>query len=201
MGFTKIFKLTSNEVGYCRGSYGSTALNGGIIPVSFKGITGTTYNGIINQPIVGVSGSTNGFARPLLLGDPSNASVPTTTTSISESATWLGIGSGDTVETEEDYCLASPYTRGSDYTLTNTTTYSRTYDGNKTNLSVAYTITALNDLTVREIGLFTRVMYSWTSSTSHTSSEGVLMYRKVLNAPLTISAGNSATVVLAIAAG
>ena len=114
----------------------------------------------------------------------------------------MAFGSGNSAEREDSYQIDSPYTYGTDFTVQMAGVV-RAYDPDtdKTYISIAISITAVNDMTIREIGIYTSVWESRISNTSYQWTPPVLMYRKVLSAPISILAGQTVTIDFRISGG
>lgn len=106
----------------------------------------------------------------------------------------LYFGAGSTAATKNDYCLESPITTG--LSITNPSSATWLDDGNGVYSAVADFIvrnTTNEPITVREVGVFTPVGNQNTTAPNgaHSAVYYVLMERTVLDAPVTIPAGEA----------
>lgn len=180
MGFTKIFKMINFSIIGTQNSY--------TINVPYKDRSG-------NDKTQLYCGTSLGYNAPVfcLNSIVVNPSLNTTQTSY---ATFLAIGDGDTPFSEDDYTLANRITSG--FTLSADTLEQRaSYDNNSGKMirTIAYTINAVSSITIKELGLF-KYVYE-----AQTSASQVLIYRTVLDNPITLAAGESKTIALSIAGG
>ena len=100
--------------------------------------------------------------------------------------TYFEIGSNNAEPTADDYCLSS-YTMGTDYTASWRALSNPTMVNDKAQLVFNVSITAKNDISVGEIGLFKQI------KASSSSTACFLFGRVALDTPVELSAGESAT--------
>ncbi len=143
--------------------------------------------------------STDGTIRYLKLkGTTGNAGIgmvpwimPTVVVANS-SSNGIRLGTGTTAPTENDYALESIIASG--MTATVITSSARVNGNIETIFAVTVTNTSTSDITIGEIGYY-GVQPMYTSEGSTASSNSTIMYdRTLLNAPVTIGAGDSATI-------
>ena len=200
MGFTKIYKLTSPEaVTQIVATPNFNTLMDNNTALTYKDWTGTTHNGFIPAGYTGASSPYNNYIGRTTLA-ANNESNPFTLPSSIPSASprpylYFAIGSGTAAESEDDYHLASPLTVNTDFTFT-LSAQTPTYDSgsNKTYRARTITITALQDISISEFGIYACIWKSRTSGTVLQWTPPVLMYRKVLTTPISLSAGQSVTI-------
>lgn len=180
MGFTKIFK----QINHAILGYHSSDIT--LSDITYKDISGTEYTGVKISSLY--------YPAPLE-SFPSPASYFTTTSTTMSSMTFFKIGYGSAAPTDQDYELEHPYVPATDYSaVASGATLSYDTVSKKTYRSVALTITANTDLTIREIGLY------GTFGTANPYKR-VLIYRTALTSAITLSAGQSVTLNLRIAGG
>ena len=182
MGFTKIFKMLNSSV-----TNSSSAYNISNLP--FKDIGGTEHTTVY--------ASTSSSVNPtFLFSDVVNTVTPAVSVnSTTYPYTYLLIGSGDTPFTDTDYALDNRLVAGITF---NTSAFGKaTYDSSlgKSIRTATFTINTTTDITIKEIGL---ARYVYTSS-----SQGylALLYREVLDTPITLAAGQSVTLALSVVGG
>lgn len=144
--------------------------------------------------------STDGATRYLKLkGTTGNAGigmapwiVPTVVV-VNSSSYGIRLGTGTTAPTENDYSLESVITSGLSASVNSSSI--RNSSGNiETIFAVTVTNTSTSDITIGEIGYY-GLQPMHTSEGSAASSNYAIMYdRTLLNAPVTIGAGDSATI-------
>lgn len=144
--------------------------------------------------------STDGTTRYLKLkGTTGNAGigmapwiVPTVVV-LNSSGYGIRLGTGTTAPTENDYSLESVITSGLSASINNSSI--RNSSGNiETIFAVTVTNTSASNITIGEIGYYgVQPMYDSEGSSS-SSNHNVMYDRTLLNAPVTISAGDSATI-------
>ena len=108
---------------------------------------------------------------------------------------YVALGSSSTEPTYEDYTLGSLITSYSKDSSAATVT--RNDDGTFT-IDYRIIITATEDITVREIGIFKPVAHKGSSYSSDYNSYYTLLNRMVLDEPITIASGESANVSFSI---
>lgn len=210
MGFTKIYKQTmplfSSQ--YANPTMPVVEMNGSL---SYKDWTGATHTGFVVSGYVGSStpyysylGRNALLAQMSLSNEQVNSFVLPTTQQPNSSNmnTYIAFGSGDSAESEDSYHLDSPYTYVTDFRASYASSVvSYDPDTDKTYVSRAITISAINDMTIKEIGLYTPIWESRSTGTSYQWTPPVLMYRKVLSTPISLLAGQSVTLDLKISGG
>lgn len=105
--------------------------------------------------------------------------------------TSFAIGNSNTLATEDDYCLSGDYELGTDYSASwkATSNPTITTEG-KARLSFNMSFTAINDITIGELGLFK----SFGSTGASTESYKYYLFgRATLDTPIELKAGESAT--------
>lgn len=103
------------------------------------------------------------------------------------------IGSGSAQETFEDFNMEVIIKRSEgNYKVLAGSTMSRAFDENNQTMTYTFPCQALKDITVREIGL------SESFEAIANSPQEILIYRKVLDAPIEISAGQLFSVNISI---
>ena len=103
------------------------------------------------------------------------------------------IGSGSAQETFEDFNMEAMIKRSEgNYKVLAGSTMLRAFDENKQTMTYTFPCQALKDITVREIGLSEN--FEVTTNTYH----DMLIYRKVLDAPIEILAGQLFSVNISI---
>lgn len=142
-----------------------TSVNKGLLPV--RRYDGTTYYLCANS-------------LPWL-------SSPAYGLALSESATGICLGTGNTAATVDDYKLQTQITQGIQAAITQTLELASgdpvlTFD-------IAVTNTSASDITVREIG-YRQTLYASTLLNGGGGNQSFLLDRTVLAVPITIEAGN-----------
>ena len=182
MGFTKIFKMLNASVTHKSNDYTI-----GNIP--FKDISSNEHTGVY--------ASTSSSVDPtILFANMVNTVTPSVSVNSTTYAnTYLLIGSGDTPFTDADYNMAQRLTSG--ITFTTSALGSATYDSSleKVIRTATVTINTTADITIKEIGL---AKYVYTNSSTGYLT---LLYREVLDTPITLAAGQSVTFALSAVCG
>ena len=180
MGFTKIFKQMSMSI---LGQQSSTMT---LSNITFKDVTGTERTGTQYQ---------NNYYPVLFTNWANPASYFVNTSTSFATTTKFKIGYGDSAPSDEDYELEHPYVPGTDYNgIANVSTIGYDTVAKKTYRSCALTITAVNNLTIKEIGFY---LTFGTTNPYYTT----LVYRTVLPEAINLAAGQSVTLDLRIAGG
>ena len=182
MGFTKVFKMANSSVTGSSTSYNISGL-------PFKDIGGTEHTTVY--------ASTSSTTNPtFLFSDMTNTVTPSVSVNSSTYPyTYILIGSGDTPFTDTDYELDNRITTG--ITFNTSALGKATYDSSlgKTVRTATVTINTTADITIKEIGLARYVFTN--SSTGYLT----LLYREVLDTPITLAAGQSVTLALSAVCG
>ena len=143
-------------------------------------------------PIKGTTGST-GYTNPGANTTPFPYSVGTTSLALSATGTGIVVGSGNTPATEDDFMLDNLITSG----LSGSTVVTKQIDNGKLYLvlDVTLTNTSANDITIKEIGYVQSHQYVTSQGgTVLANNFPFLMERTVLISPVTIPAGEFATI-------
>ena len=114
----------------------------------------------------------------------------------SELGTFFRIGNNNTPALESDCVLGGEYISGTHYTMSHKVINNATMVNGKAQISFSVTFTAIEDITIGEIGLCKRIPKS--SSTS-VAQPIYLFGRVALDTPIELSAGESATFQITIA--
>lgn len=149
------------------------------------------------MPMTDVSGATRyiGWNNQ---GWPSTSYGYLTSFSTSLNSTGIKVGSSNAVESASDYTLTSLITTGISGSIA---IQSRTVDasGNsKVTLLVTITNTGATDVTISEIGYFVQMKGGTTVGSTTTTNYYIMLDRTLLDTPVTIPAGSSATITYAI---
>ena len=97
------------------------------------------------------------------------------------------IGNNNTPATENDYKLSGDYVLNTDYSVVHRAISNAQIVNNKGVLTFNLTFTAINDITVGEIGMFKRIQVT------PSAVEQFLFGRIALDTPIELGAGESAT--------
>ena len=100
----------------------------------------------------------------------------------------FSIGSGETAVTANDYKLDMPIDE-TDFTITSN---NRSYSGSSVILTQVWTYSGNSEVTIKEIGLFTKTM------NSQGTKKPCLFAREVLDSPITVNNGDTFTVSMVI---
>lgn len=143
-------------------------------------------------PIKGTTGNI-GYTNPGSNSTPFPYSVGVISLSLSKTSVGICVGSGNTSATENDYELDNQITSG----LSGNTNVTKSVENGKLYLvlDVTLTNTSSGDITVKEIGYVQSHQYVTSQGGSSTANNfPFLMERTVLDSPVTIPAGNFATI-------
>lgn len=143
-------------------------------------------------PIKGTTGNI-GYTNPGANQTPFPYNVGSTNLSLSKTSTGIHVGSGNTSATEDDYELDNQITSG----LSGTTLVTKSVENGKLYLvlDVTLTNTSSGDITIKEIGYVQSHQYVTTQGGSGLANNfPFLMERTVLDSPVTIPAGDFATI-------
>lgn len=113
-----------------------------------------------------------------------------------ELGTFFRIGNNNTPASESDCVLGGDYVQGTQYTMSHKAIKNATMVNGKAQLDFSVTFTAIEDITIGEIGLCKKIPKS--SSTS-VAQPTYLFGRVALDTPIELSAGESATFQITIA--
>lgn len=149
------------------------------------------------MPMTDVSGTTR-YIGWNSQGWPSTSYSYLTSFSNSLNSAGVKVGSSNAVESASDYNLDSLITAGISGSVE---MLSRTVDasGNsKVAILVTVTNTGATDVTISEIGYFVQMKGGTTVGSSSTTSYYIMLDRTLLDTPVTIPAGSSATITYTI---
>jgi len=108
------------------------------------------------------------------------------------------LGDGNAEVTYEDYKLSGTLVTNKLQELSTTITYDEETNKWKKTLVATYSNTGTTDITISEWGLWTYTTVSTSTTYNNSSSDHVLVYREVLDEPIVIEAGTTATLTFSI---
>jgi hypothetical protein len=155
-----------------------------------EAISNATYTGTYRYIDTGVK-LTSGDAAPVVIDSTSNLWGAVADNKSIKLHTTIVVGSGDTVENEDDYALANDITSEiSNVSNSHTVTFE---NGKlKTTFLFAGSNNTGADLTIKEVGIIKSFHYS--NSGGEAAVGSTLFARKLFSEPLTIPTGTSFTV-------
>lgn len=117
----------------------------------------------------------------------------------------IKLGSGTTPPTADDYCIENMITSGINVTINSRTKYVDQSNHACIDINMTVTNTGSDPLTISEAAFYNFAVsypsYNSTSATSTGANTAVMIDRTLLDSPITIPAGESATITYTIKAG